>query len=137
MIQYHPAPLDHVIDLLGRSPFYHNFSLAQATRLFIPPVNLRQNIGRFENGYLTGWVSWMFTDREKADKFLDGNHKIMPEDWSSGDVLVFVDFVTPYGHARELYRECRNLFPNYPKAEWRRFKNKKRINSNLRVKDAA
>jgi cytolysin-activating lysine-acyltransferase len=133
MIEYSPAPLDHVIHLLAHSDIHRKFTMEQADKLFIPPVNLRQNIGIFEFGHLVAWASWMFTDREKADRFLNGEYKLTPPDWSSGDVLVFVDFVAPFGHTRKLYRQCRNLFPEYPKAEWRRHKKSRRVNSALKV----
>ena len=85
------------------------------------------------DGHLVAWSSWMFTDRAKADKFLDGTYKLRAEDWSSGNVLIFVDFVAPFGDARKLYRKCHIMFPKYPKAEWRRHAKSRRVGSNLKV----
>ena len=131
---FSPAPLDHVIHLLSQSDIYKNFTMSQASKLFVPAVNLRQNVGMFRDGHLVAWSSWMFTDRVKADKFLDGTYKLRAEDWSSGNVLIFVDFVAPFGDARKLYRKCRDLFPDYPRAEWRRHKKSRRVSSDLMVK---
>lgn len=130
-MEYAPAPLDHVISLLQYSENHCNFNVDQINRCIIPPVNLFQNLGMFENGYLKGWCSWMFTSQEKADKFLNGQYLVQPHDWSSGNVLVMMDFIAPFGGARDLMRRCRNLFPDYPKAEWRRHAKKRRFGVNL------
>lgn len=125
--------LDHVLVLLAQSPRHKNFTIEQVNRCIIPPVSLKQCCGIVENGFLVAWASWAFIPREKADIFLDGDYKIQPEDWSSGNVLVFMDFVAPFGHTRQLYRMCRELFPNYPKAEWRRHKKSKRVGVRVNV----
>ena len=63
MIEYSPAPLDHVIHLLAHSDIHRKFTMEQADKLFIPPVNLRQNTGIFEFGHLVAWASWVFVER--------------------------------------------------------------------------
>jgi len=131
---FSPAPLDHVIHLMSQSDVHKNWNMEQVSRIIIPPVNSMQNIGLFRNNQLHDWVSWGFTDREKADMFLDGSYRLQVEDWRSGNVLIFADFITPFGDARKLYRKCRDLFPDYPKAEWRRHKKSRRISSDLMVK---
>ena len=129
-----PAPLDHTIDLFRYSPLHVNLNTVAMCNRVIPPVNLRQNIGLWTpEGRLLAWMSWLWTTRKTADIFLSGEYELMPEDWSSGDVLVFADFVAPWGHARQLYRQGRNLFPDYPKAEWRRHSKSRRISANLKV----
>lgn len=128
-----PAPLDHVLALLSQSDIHRKFTVDQVNRCIIPPVNLRQNVGIFDDGVLVAWCSWLFTTRDKADTFLEGEYKFQPHDWSSGNVLVMMDFVAPFGHTRTLYRMCRALFPDYPKAEWRRHAKKRRVGVNLNV----
>lgn len=129
------VPLDHVIYLLQGSEAHSHFDLNTVCRCLIPPVNLKQSIGLFENGFLVAWCSWAFVSREKSDIFLTGEYKIKPEDWRSGDVLIFMDFVAPFGHTRKLYRKCRELFPKYPKAEWRRHLKGRKVSFDLKVND--
>jgi cytolysin-activating lysine-acyltransferase len=31
------------------------------------------------------------------------------DDWNSGDLLLFNDFVAPFGHTREILKDLRNL----------------------------
>jgi len=119
--------LDHIINLLAQSPAHQGFTIGQVNTCIVTPHNLNQAVGIFEDGQLVAWASWGWLSEEKADKFLDGHLNLTPEDWRSGDVLIFMDFVAPYGHARKLYRLCRNLFPDYPKAEWRRHLKHKRV----------
>lgn len=125
--------LDHVLVLLAHSPTHHYWTIKEVATRIIPPVNLNQSVGIIEDGHLKAWASWGFLSEEKSDKFLNGDYELMPEDWRSGNVLVFMDFVAPYGHTRKLYRMCRNLFPKYPKAEWRRHLKNKRVGVALNV----
>lgn len=125
--------LDHVIHLLSQSELHKVWTVEQITRCIIPPVNLNQHAGMFENGYLVAWASWAFLSEEKSDSFLEGDMSMTPNDWRSGNVLVFMDIVAPYGHCRPLIRKCRNLFPKYPKAEWRRHTKNKRVGAMLNV----
>jgi len=124
--------LDHVIHLMAQSDTHKTWTVDQITRCIIPPVNLNQCAGIVEDGYLKAWVSWGFLSAEKADIFLDGECKLQPEDWRGGNVLVFMDLIAPFGHARKLSRMCRNLFPDYPKAEWRRHRKQKRVKLNVK-----
>ena len=126
--------LDHIIHLLTQSPVHQDWTVKQISRCVIPPVNLNQSIGIVEDGYLKAWASWGFLSEEKSDMFLEGKYELQPEDWRSGDVLVFMDFVAPFGHTRKLYRMCRQLFPKYPKAEWRRHTKDRRVGAMLNVK---
>jgi len=108
--------LDHVLNLLAHSENHRHYDVIQINRCIIPPVNLNQCVGIVEDGHLLAWASWMFTTREIGDIFLDGEYEVQPHDWSSGDVLIMMDMVAPFGHARQLYRMCRNLFPDCKKS---------------------
>jgi len=119
--------LDQVIYLMTFSDFHRDFTTDQISRCIIPPVNLNQCAGLVENGYLTAWVSWAFMDDKSADKFLEGEYTMEPSSWSSGERLVFMDCIAPFGQARQLMRLCRQLFPDYPKAEWRRHLKQRRV----------
>lgn len=125
--------LDHVLYLLEQSPNHVNFNIKNVNDRIIPPLYLNQHVGFIEDGLLVAWASWAFMSRDKADIFLDGQLDVRPDDWSSGDVPVFMDFVAPYGHARKLYRKCRDLFPDIAKAEWRRHTKNKRVGVVLNV----
>ena len=119
--------LDHVINLLAQSETHHDWTVEQINRCITPPVNLHQSIGVFEDGLLVAWASWAYLSEEMSDMFLEGDYKIQPEDWRSGDVLVFMDCVAPFGHCRRIIRMCRNLFPNQTKAQWRRHQKQRRF----------
>ena len=119
--------LDHVINLLAQSENYKGFTVGQINRCIVPPVNLQQCAGVFENGHLVGWCSWAFLSKEKADIFLEGSYKIQPGDWRSGNVLVIMDFVAPFGDMRKLYKLCRSFFPQKIKVSWRRHSKERRV----------
>jgi cytolysin-activating lysine-acyltransferase len=119
--------LDHIIHLLAQSPFHKSYDAVQISRCIIPPYNLGQHTWITENGYIVAWVSWGFISEEKSAKFLDGQYKIHPDDWRSGNVLIVMDFVAPFGHAKKLIKKCRSLFPPDQKAKWRRHSKNRRV----------
>jgi cytolysin-activating lysine-acyltransferase len=123
--------LDQVIHLMSQTETYRDWTVDQVSRCIIPAVNLNQCTGIVEDGYLVAWVSWAFMDEENGDKFLDGNYTMQPESWSSGDRLVMMDFIAPFQHTPQLVKIVRQLFPDYPKAEWRRHIKQKRVGVKL------
>tara|TARA_R110000787_G_scaffold193035_3_gene304578 strand:+ start:3613 stop:3993 length:381 start_codon:yes stop_codon:yes gene_type:complete len=125
--------LDHVIHLMTFSDIHKNWTTEHISRIVIPPVNLEQCIGVVEDGHLLAWASWALMDDKSADKFLDGCYTLEPESWSSGSRLVFIDIIAPFGHTRKIIRMCRNLFPDCPKAEWRRHSKQRRFGAQLHV----
>jgi len=92
-----------------------------------------QYITLYDEDKIVGFASWGFISQEKAGMFLDGEYELAPEDWRSGDVLIFMDFIAPFGHTIKLTRALRNLFPDTTKAEWRRHTQNKRVGVNIRV----
>ena len=133
MITYSINHLDNVLVLLAQTSTYCNWTIKQVATNIIPPIDLKQCIGIVEDNRLKAWVSWAYLPKEKKENFLDGMYTLKPNDWASGPYLVFMDFVAPFGHSRRLHRICRNIFPEYPKAEWRRHLKHKRVGVNVNV----
>ena len=110
--------IDPVLGLMLHSKLHRNYTIEQINRLVMPPVNLNQNLALYEGRCLVAWSSWAFMDERLADKFLDSNHKMQPEDWCSGEFLVVMDYVAPFGHAKKLYRAMRDLFKDQKQGAW-------------------
>lgn len=106
-------------------------NLDDIVRGIIPPINLNQIEIVTENGYVVAFATWAFMSKGKADIFLEGKYIMQSEDWSSGTVPVFMDFVSPFGHSLQLYRKCREKFPKLDAARWRRHMKKKRVGVKL------
>jgi cytolysin-activating lysine-acyltransferase len=119
--------LDQVINLMTFSDIHKVWTVDQVNRCIVPPVNLKQCTGIIEDGYLVAWVSWAFMSEEIGDKFLDGAYTMQPESWRSGDRLILMDLIAPFQHTHKLVKIVRQLFPEYPKAEWRRHTKQRRF----------
>lgn len=120
--------IDHVLLLMSSSDFYCRYSVEQVVRTIFPPLHLKQHTGIVENGRLVAWCSWAFMSEDKKQQFMTAEYRVQPADWRSGKELVFMDFIAPYGHARQLCRDVRGLFQNYEGAVWlRRPKNNRQV----------
>jgi len=57
-------------------------------------------------------VTWAWLSDEVRDDIHKSGRVLSKQEWKSGDNLFFNDFVTPYGHLKEVIRDLKNLFPN-------------------------
>ena len=119
--------LDSVIHLMTFSDVHKSWTVEQVNRCITPPINLQQCAGIVEGGNLVAWVSWAFMDDNTGDKFLDGLYSMKPDSWSSGERLILMDFIAPFGHTKKLVKIVRRLFPKQTKAEWRRHLKQRRF----------
>jgi len=118
--------MEPILRLMAASEAHAGFMVPQILRCIVPPLRLGQHTGVVEDGVLVAWASWAFMEPGLADRFLADEHKVQPEDWCSGDRLVFMDFIAPHGHAMPLYRRLRELFGTQP-AAWVRHTRNKRV----------
>jgi len=118
--------LDHVLVLLAHSENHRRFDVEMITRCIMPPLKLAQHTGIVEDGRLMAWGSWAFMKPDKAEVFLDGRMKIAAHEWNEGETLVMMDFVAPFGHAMQLQRKMRDLFPGQV-GRWIRHSKRKRV----------
>lgn len=58
-----------------------------------------------------GYVSWAFLSPDAAQIYREKG-VIHPKDWKSGDQIWMVNFISPFGHTKEIYHHLRTeLFP--------------------------
>lgn len=118
--------LEQVLHLMHCSPHHRAYTVDTVLRCVMPPLHLDQNTGIERDGHLMAWASWAWMTPDKAEAFLGDEYKIQPGDWRSGERLVIMDFIAPFGDARALHRTLRNLFATIPTdilpgATWVRF----------------
>jgi cytolysin-activating lysine-acyltransferase len=98
----------HMCALATQSKAHANYTLADAYRLFIPPISLGQFL-MFGDG--SGFATWAYLSREAADGYRTRTRKLQPDDWKSGDEIWFVDLIAPFGNVRPLIRGLAEKFP--------------------------
>jgi len=56
------------------------------------------------------FVSWANLSAEAESRYLqDPAVPLRPEDWTSGDRMWALDWVTPFGHSRQFFAACRQV----------------------------
>jgi hypothetical protein len=59
------------------------------------------------------FVTWSNIIEATKDKLVNQDGQMQWDDWNSGDLLLFNDFVAPFGHTREILKDLRSLeWPN-------------------------
>jgi len=118
--------LEHVLNLMRRSDHHRNYSVDTILRCIVPPLERGQHTYLVRDGAVVACGSWAWLPEGKAEAFLHDAYKLKPDDWCSGDTLVFMDFIAPGGHALALYGQLRRTFKDIPATElpgasWVRF----------------
>lgn len=90
------------------SKVHAGFTIADANRLFLPPIKLNQFL-MFENG--SGFATWALLSDEVAEGYKTRTRKLQPDDWRSGDQVWFIDMISPFGNVRTLIRGLATKFP--------------------------
>lgn len=106
------AALGAAAFLAMQSPVHRPWSLADAERLFVPPIAANQCSLYILDGRYIGFVTWAFLRTEVADDFLAGRAKLMPEHWTGGQTPWIIDLIAPFGHVRDMVAHLRHaIFP--------------------------
>lgn len=106
------------------SPVHKNWYMHDFSRLFMPPVALRQ-FYMLPDG--SGFFTWAFLSKEIAKGWVERTHKLQAEDWQSGEEMWLIDVIAPFGNIRKLAREGRRLFPKHKVAHGTRSYGKPKV----------
>lgn len=103
--------LGTVAALMIDSPMHQHFFLADMKWLVIPPIHLRQfRIFRRDN-HPFAYVSWAMLSEEAGERLKQGNHRLRPDEWNSGDQAWIIDLIAPFGGHDEVLKDLkRNVF---------------------------
>lgn len=115
--------LGEVTSLMMASSLHENYRIRDVNNNIIPALQLNQfRIYKIGNKPI-GFVSWAYLSDDIENKFTSEPIFLELEDWHSGDNLFFMDFMAPFGHARQIIQDLRdNIFQNYQIAKALRFK---------------
>lgn len=108
-----------VAELLIATP-RRSYRLSSLRYWVIPAAELGQLLVFYDscNGSPVAYVSWAFLSRDVAKQFAaDGLHSLHVSEWNEGLELWLIDFVAPYGHAKEVARYLRDhMFERHERA---------------------
>lgn len=100
--------------LWANSKLHKSWSTAQQARFILPAVETRQYHIVEDNGVPVAYCSWAFITVDAEARFIVSPNSLQPEEWTSGDRLWFIDWVSPFRtkHTWELQRAMSRKFPD-------------------------
>lgn len=103
-----------VTSLMMMSKVHRKMQIRDIADIILPPIDLDQfRIYRNENKEPIGFVTWGWFSDEVEKKYLSGDVVLTKEEWKSGDNLFFTDFIAPFGHTKQIFKDLtHNIFPN-------------------------
>lgn len=95
--------------LLEKSPYHSQWALYDADIELVLPLYLNQCKFYFNSQQNpVAFVTWSNITNSTKKKLINGGQMAL-EDWNNGPLLLFNDFVAPFGHAQEIVKDLRNL----------------------------
>lgn len=98
--------------LASQSPAHKHLFIADLEWLILPPVQLKQ-FRLWENeGRPVAFISWAYIGEEVEGRLKEGTNKLRPNDWKSGDSVVIMDIIAPFGGAKNMLAQLKEqVFP--------------------------
>lgn len=101
--------IGEIVSLMAASAIHRQFPIVDLTEIILPPVDLNQfRIYHDKANRPVGFVTWGLFSDDVFTQYKDGRTIFSHADWQSGDILVFTDFVAPFGHANSIVRDLRD-----------------------------
>ena len=105
--------IGEITTLLMCSNLHRKYFVDDIGTEFIPPINLNQFRLYKKNTEPIALVTWAFLTKELEEKYATGDYSLRPKDWNAGDRGWIIDFLAPFGHAKEVIKDLKNnIFPD-------------------------
>lgn len=103
--------MGHVVWLYSQLPTHRHFFITDLEWMLLPPLVLNQCKLYTKEDMPVAFASWAFVNEDVEQRLLAGQIRMSPNDWQSGDKLVLVDLVAPFGGAEDvMYSLKREMF---------------------------
>jgi cytolysin-activating lysine-acyltransferase len=96
-----PDPIGAAVLLMADSAIHRTWTALDIRRLIVPPIELRQCMFAVRSSRVVGFCSWALFSLETTKCFINRSRPLQPADWNGGDDLWIVDFIAPFGDARD------------------------------------
>ena len=119
----------HSLELLHQSETHKDYNVDDIFRYIVAPVKHNRIRLYYSGDKPIGFITWCWLEKEDAKKFLTFDYYITEKDYvddTKGE-LWGIEFIAPYGNARELMRLIRkehsSVYNKNEKVNWRRLHN--------------
>lgn len=101
--------------LMTQSAAHKHLFISDIEWLVMPPILTRQFRLVRQGAQPVAYVSWAMLNAKLEARFVEGNTRLRPSDWKSGDRAWIVDIVSPFGPSDQLLARIKaELFPMQP-----------------------
>lgn len=105
--------LGPIVWLYQQSPFHKHLFISDLEWLVMPPLMTDQCKLFTKDDAPVAFASWAFVSEEVEQRILSRQFRIAPQDWRSGDRLLLIDLLSPFGGNDALLKDLsRHVFPN-------------------------
>lgn len=99
-----------ILELQMASEFHQKFTVTDFPLWYLPAIDLNQFRIYHKGKKPVGWVTWAWLTEETERQFIQGDYTLRPKDWNAGDRLWFIDFIAPYGDAKNIIADLGENF---------------------------
>ncbi|MDA7705621.1 toxin-activating lysine-acyltransferase [Rickettsiales bacterium] len=105
--------IGQIASLMLASKVHKKYLIDDIGAMFLPAIHLNQfRIYKNNNGDPIGIITWAFLSDKNQENYQKGLRSLKLEDWKSGDNGWIMDFIAPFGHAKQIIKDLRtNIFP--------------------------
>lgn len=105
--------IGEVTALLICSDLHRKYLVDDIGLVFLPPIDLDQFRIYKVNERPIALITWAYLTEETEKKYLTGNYTLTHDDWHAGDRAWVIDFLAPFGHAKQVAHDLKyTIFPN-------------------------
>lgn len=107
------AVLGEIVWLLSHSSLHQDWPIGSIQQWVFPALVHNQFRVYRRNGKPKGFVSWARMSKAVEEAYVLDTSSLQPDGWKAGDHIWIIDFVAPFGDAKEIARDMKtNVFPN-------------------------
>lgn len=107
--------LGPIVWLFQQSPFHKHFFVSDLEWLVMPPLMSDQCKLFMKDEAPVAYASWAYVSAAVEERILGGQYRLGPQDWKSGDRLLVIDLLSPFGGNDALIQDLsKHVFPDQP-----------------------
>lgn len=100
--------LGQVTWLMSQSPLHRNWAIGSVLQWVVPALLHQQYRVYVREGKPVAYVSWAWMSQDKESAYVLNPRGLQPSDWKSGQRGWIIDFISPFGHTKEVMRDLRH-----------------------------
>ena len=98
--------------LMLHSELHKRYIINDIGAVILPPINLNQFRVYKIKEKPVGFIAWAMLNPELGKKYSQERYSLQLDDWQTGNEVWITDFLAPFGHAKEIINDIKQIYPN-------------------------